>query len=99
MNYLMMFILALVSLSLFAQTTRGVDKVKALKWDGESYRVTLTNFQREIKISGKNAMVPCLENAFKSNMEVLLVIDSDIPIVKSCKLYSPGLIKKEDLPK
>lgn len=81
-------------------------EVKDLKWDGENYLVTLGTFQKQIKISGNNVNVPCLENASKSNMKVLLEIDSDIPMVKSCKLYSPGLIKhdpnmqaQEDLPK
>lgn len=106
MRVLFASIIVLMSLSSFAQVSRGVDKVKALKWDGENYLLTLGNFQRQIKISGANANVPCLENASKSNMEVLLEIDSDIPMIKSCKLYTPGLIApsatmqaQEDLPK
>lgn len=106
MRYLLISCFALWSLSGMAEVRRGVDKVKDLKWVGDSYIVSLSNFQRDIKISGNNANVPCLENASKSNMEVLLVIDSDIPMVKSCKLYSPGLINpsasrqaQEDLPK
>ena len=106
MPYLIAAIFALMSFSSLAYTTKGVDKVKALKWEGDSYLVTLSNFQRPIKISGANANVPCLENASKSEMQVLVEIDSDIPMVKSCKLYSPGLIPssasrqaQEDLPK
>jgi hypothetical protein len=106
MRVLLASIIALMSLISFAHVTRGVDKVKGLKWEGDSYLLTLGNFQRPIKISGDNANVPCLENASKSNMQVLLEIDSDIPMIKSCKLYSAGLIKpapnmqaQEDLPK
>lgn len=106
MRVLFATIIALMSLTGQAQVTRGVDKVKALRWDGENYLVTLGNFQRQIKISGANANVPCLENASKSDMKVLVEIDSDIPMIKSCKLYTPGLIApsatmqaQEDLPK
>lgn len=105
MKYLLASILTLTSLSTLAQTKKSVDKIKDLKWDGDSYRVSLTNFQRPIKISGENANIPCLENASKSEMQILVEIDTDIPIIKSCKLYTPGLIGKptvqaqEELPK
>lgn len=92
MKYLFVSIMLTMSFMSVAQSKKSVDKVKDLKWDGESYKVTLSNFQRPIVISGKNANVPCLENASKSNMQVLLVIDSDIPMIKSCKLYTPGLV-------
>lgn len=64
------------------------DKINSMKWDGESYTVHLNTFQKPIKISGNNSVVPCLENAQRSGMEVLITIDSDIPMIKSCKLYS-----------
>lgn len=105
MRYLLITVIALMSLSATAQTKKSVDKIKDLKWDGESYRVSLTNFQRPITISGTNANIPCLENASKSEMHVLVEIDSDIPMIKSCKLYTPGLTgqatmqAQEELPK
>lgn len=76
-------------------TTRVRGKISNMSWNGESYKVSLNNFQTPITISGNNELVPCLENAQKSNMEVLVTIDSDIPMIKSCKLYTPGLINNE----
>ena len=89
-----LFILTLMSQA-YAQTpqTKTVDQINSLNWDGSGYKVGLNNFQRAIVISGSNEVVPCLENAYKSQMQVLVEIDSDIPMIKSCALYTPGLIK------
>lgn len=88
--------IVLLLLSFQAQAMRPemkvVGKVNRLSWDGENYKVSINTFQTPIIISGANELVPCLENAQKSEMEVLVVIDSDIPMIKSCKLYTPGLI-------
>lgn len=78
----------LVALPVFAAEKTMTDKINSMKWDGESYTVQLNTFQKPIKISGKNAVIPCLENAQRSEMEVLVIIDSDIPMIKSCKLFS-----------
>jgi len=81
--------LCMLSICAFAKTEmKMVDKIKKMEWDGESYNVTFNNYQKEILISGKNQVVPCLENAVKSQMEILITIDSDIPIIESCKLYA-----------
>lgn len=83
------FFLGLLSISAFAKPAGPmVDKIKKMYWDGENYTITFTNFEKKIVISEKNQVVPCLENAVKADMEVLIVVDTDIPIVKSCKLYS-----------
>ena len=82
-------LLLLFSFSLLANVHRpSVDRVKRMEWDGERYTFTFMNFPKKIVISGTNQVVPCLENSFKAEMEVLIVIDSDIPIIESCKLYS-----------
>lgn len=87
-----LILIMLVSLSAHAAVTQpSVDKIKSMLWDGEKYTLKFTNYEKEIKISDKNQVVPCLENAVKGNMEVLITIDSDIPMVKSCKLYSASL--------
>ena len=89
-----LFLLTLLSQA-YAQApqSKTVDQINGLNWDGSSYKVELNNFQKPIVISGSNEVVPCLENAYKSKMQVLLEIDSDIPMIKSCALYTPGLIK------
>jgi len=90
-----LFLLALMSQA-YAQApqTKTVDQVNSLNWDGSGYKVQLNNFQRLIVISRSNELVPCLENAYKSQMKVLIEIDSDIPMIKSCALYTEGLIKQ-----
>jgi hypothetical protein len=83
------FFLGLLSISAFAKPIGPqVDKIKKMVWDGENYTITFTNYEKKIVISDKNQTVPCLENAVKSDMEVLIEIDSDIPIITTCKLYS-----------
>lgn len=84
-------ILAFASFGAIAQTEM-VDEVKRLDWDGSKYKVHLSNFQKEITISGRNEVIPCLENAQKSNMKVLITVDADIPMIKECALYTPGVI-------
>ncbi len=82
-------LLIFFSYSAFGKPTGPlVDRIKHMKWDGESYTLTLTNYYKPITISEKNPVVPCLENAVKSNMEILITVDSDIPMISSCKLYS-----------
>ena len=90
-----LFLLTLMSQA-FAQApqSKTVDQINSLNWDGSGYKVQLNNFQRPIVISGSNELVPCLENAYKSKMKVLVEIDSDIPMIKYCALYTPGLIKQ-----
>lgn len=87
---------ALLTLTLFlsvpvassAATKLMQDRINSMNWDGDSYTVHFNTFQKPIKISGSNAVIPCLMNAKRSSMDVLVTIDSDIPMVKSCKLYS-----------
>lgn len=82
-------LLLLFSITAFATSTKPiVDKIEKMIWDGKDYTITFINFPKKVVISGSNQVVPCLENAVKSEMEVLITIDSDIPMVKSCKLYS-----------
>jgi hypothetical protein len=83
-----------------------IDRVKKMVWDGQDYTISLMNFPKKIVISGVNQVVPCLENSIKAEMEVLITVDSDIPMIKSCKLYStsahpwkPSKQEKEKLPK
>lgn len=71
-----------------AITPKMVDKIESMKWDGEDFTYEFSNYQRPIKISGKNPVVYCLENARLSSMEVLITVDTDIPMIKTCKLYS-----------
>jgi hypothetical protein len=68
-----------------------IDDVKSLDLLGETYTVKFANLNREFKIPRSNSVIPCLENARKSGMQVALHIDKQGKKIENCYLHStPG---------
>jgi hypothetical protein len=68
-----------------------IDDVKSLDLLGETYTVKFESFNGEFKIPRSHSIIPCLENARKSGMQVALHIDRENERIENCYLYStPG---------
>lgn len=95
MKYLIAFFL--ISSSAFATNDSIdtefdlIDDVKSLDLLGDSYSVKFESINREFIIPRSESVIPCLENARKSGMQVALHIDETGKIIEECYLYStPG---------
>lgn len=74
MKYLM---LSFICFSALAVTSTSVDKIRSLEIEKGTYTLTLWNNNKVFRLSDKDQVVPCLENADKAKMHVAVTFDSD----------------------
>lgn len=67
-----------------------IDKIQRWEFEDGKYEMVLGQFQSRVEVPADSHVAPCLENAFKAQMEVLITVDPKVPKVISCKVYSQG---------
>ena len=75
-----------------------IEKVTSFEWDGKNYIIHLSDVYKPVVLTEDSTIRPCLENAIKSNLEVLVEINPEVPSIESCKLYSRGMPVPQTLP-
>jgi hypothetical protein len=80
-----------VSLSAWAQeSSTKVDQVRSFQIKSDTATVTFWGSNQVYRIPGNSRLIPCLENAWKTDKEVLLMFNKDANVLMGCKLYSGG---------
>lgn len=73
-----------------------VDKIRSFEAGSKFYTVTFWEDNRVFRIQNNNALIPCLENSFKSERPVTLGIDKRSQQITECKMFGgthPGMRK------
>ncbi len=74
----------LISFSTYA--SRFADDVRSFERNGDEITVTFSSHSRVHRLDEKNAMIPCLENAFKAKKPVDVIVNDKDGRVMDCKL-------------
>jgi len=67
-----------------------IDKIQLWEFEDGKYEMMLGQIEKRFEVPVDSHVTPCLENAFKAQMEVLVTVDLEVPKVISCKVYSQG---------
>lgn len=73
-----------------------VDKIRTFEPGSKFYTVTFWEDNRVFRVQNTNALIPCLENSFKSERPVTLGIDKRSQQITECKMFGgthPGMRK------
>ena len=76
-----------------------VDKIRSFEPGSKFYTVTFHEDNRVFRVQNTNALIPCLENSFKSNRPVTLGIDQRSQQITECKMFGgthPGMRKSAE---
>jgi hypothetical protein len=68
----------------------AIERIQSWHYEKGEYEMLLGSFPTVIKVPADSRVAPCLENAYKAEMEVLITFDPSIPKVITCKVYSQG---------
>jgi hypothetical protein len=63
-----------------------IDEIQSMELVGGTYTVQFWGLNRVFRVAQRNAVVPCLENAFKSQQRVALKLDIQDGLILDCKL-------------
>jgi hypothetical protein len=81
-------ILLAVSLSAWAQeTSTKIDQVRSMEFKSGTATVTFWSSNQVYRIPRNSRFIPCLENAWKADKDVVLTINKDANVLTGCKLY------------
>jgi hypothetical protein len=68
-----------------------ISKIERWQYEKGKYEMILSQSQTRFEVPADSHVRPCLDNAYKAQMEVLVTVDPAAPKVISCKVYSQGL--------
>jgi hypothetical protein len=84
----MKFLLLLFSLMSYAETRPIIDRIESMKIKNKGYVINLQHYEKPIFVAYSSEVTACLENANKSDMEVVLKLNAQGTEITSCKLYT-----------
>lgn len=91
----MKYLLSILLLSTSALAIKNFNVIEEIRtYDADEDRkeivVTFWGNNKVFRISEGDAAAPCLENAWKSKMQVKLTFEENTDEIKRCKLVSPS---------
>lgn len=83
--------LLVISLVAWAQeNTLKIDQVKAVDYQDETATITFMRDDQYFYLPTNSSVLPCLDNAWKAEKQVVLLMHKDGKRILECKLYGGG---------
>jgi hypothetical protein len=89
---LFLFLLLIISSFTWAQDdVIRVEKVHSIDYKDNEATVTFWDTNQVYRLPSNAKVMPCIDNAFKAEMEVALKMKKDAPAIEDCRLYNGGI--------
>lgn len=84
----MKLLLLLIPVLGFSATKPVIDRIESMQIKKEGYLVNFENHNLPVFVNYFSDVIPCLENANKADMEILLTFNSKGDSLAKCQLYT-----------
>lgn len=88
----MLYVIVLFSTPLLAQQKSvRIDQVRSIEYNNGEVIVSFWKNNQVFRLQDNSHLLPCLENGWKAEKEVVMGMNKDAKVILNCKLYGGGI--------